>query len=236
MTDSFIEALTELSPGDGKRVAAFLDKLLHASDAVGLRPEIVHDAGDRTIRSLKVTRDLRAIGHIEGDEIVLLYVGQHDAAYEWARNRCIECHLVTGELQVVEDPSAAEQRLASHGAVAHAVRIAGRQAPARGLFDRYGDDYLLSLGVPPSWLPTIRMVYNEEMLLAVASDLPPAVGDRLLRVATGESVSPVSATGPGAVGSQVKWPEDRYRVCTVVDGESLCQLLTDVGIEQLPDA
>ena len=129
MTDSFIEALTELAPGDGKRVAAFLDKLVHAPDAAGLRPEIVHEAGDRTIRSLKVTHDLRAIGHIDGDEIVLLYVGQHDDAYAWASKRCIECHPVTGEMQIVEDPAEAEQKLASHGAVTTRRTNRGQPGP-----------------------------------------------------------------------------------------------------------
>ncbi len=236
MTDSFIEALTELSPGDGKRVAAFLDKLLHAPDAAGLRPEIVHDAGDRTIRSLKVTHDLRAIGHIDGDEIVLLYVDRHDSAYEWARNRCIECHPVTGELQIVGDPASAEQRLARSEGATRAALGSGLHAP-QGVFDHYSDDYLLSLGVPPSWMPTIRMVYSDEMLLAVAPDLPYEVGDRLLRLATGEFVSPVaSADSVVDAQTQAGQSNDRYRVCTVVDGESLCSVLGDVGIELLPDA
>ncbi len=237
MTDSFIEALTDLSPGDGKRVAAFLDKLVHAPDAAGLRPEIVHDAGDRTIRSLKVTHDLRAIGHIDSDEIVLLYVGQHDEAYAWASKRCIECHPVTGEMQIVEDPAEAEQRLASHGAVTHASRIAGGQAPAAGLFSGFTDDYLLSLGVPPSWLPTVRMIYNDDMLLSVAPDLPTVVSDRLVRLATGEFVGPGGVAPPLAADAPAGQPtEDRYRVCTVVDGETLCELLSEVGLDRLAGA
>ena len=237
MTDSFIEALTDLSPAEGKRVAAFLDKLVHAPDAAGLRPEIVHEAGDRTIRSLKVTHDLRAIGHIDGDEIVLLYVGQHDDAYAWAGKRCIECHPVTGEMQIVEDPAEAEQKLASHGAVTHASRIAGGQAPAVGLFSGFTDDYLLSLGVPPSWLPTVRMINNDDMLLSVAPDLPPVVSDRLVRLATGEFVAPGGVTPAQTADAQTGQPaEDRYRVCTVADGETLCELLSEVGIERLPGA
>jgi len=235
MTDSFIEALTGLAASDGKRVALFLDKLLHAPDAAGIRPEIVHEAGDRTVRSFKVTHDLRAIGHIEGDEVVLIYVGRHDDAYAWASKRCIECHPVTGELQIVEDPSDAEERVASYTAIAHAVRIAGRQAPVAGIFDGFTDEYLLSLGVPPSWLPTVRMIYSDEMLLAVAPDLPAAVGDRLLRLATGEFLGP-GGSGDREPSASVEEAEDRYRVCTVVDGETLCQLLDDVGIDRLPDA
>jgi len=237
MTDSFVESLAALSPSDGKRAAAFLDKLLHASDASGMRPEIVHDAGDRAIRSLKVTHDLRAIAHIEGDAVVLLYVDRHDPAYAWARNRCIECHPVTGELQIVADPDEAERSLASQGAASAAARIASGMPPAAGLFAAYTNEYLLSIGVPPAWLPTIRMIYSEEMLLTVAPDLPTPVAERLLSLATGEQVAPVCVDETCAEhGSLAVGSDDRYRVCTVTDDESLCRVLKDVGIDTLPDA
>jgi len=237
MTDSFVEAMAALSPGDGKRVAAFLDKLLHAPDASGMRPEIVHDAGDRSIRSLKVTHDLRAIAHIEDDGVVLLYVDRHDPAYAWAKKRCIECHPVTGELQIVTDPDVAERALASDTAATAAARIASGMAPAAGLFSNHSDDYLLSIGVPPSWLPTVRMIYSEEMLLAVAPDLPSAVADRLVSLATGEAVGPVCVDETCAEkGSLSEGMRSDLLVCTVEDGETLCRLLKDVGIDTLPDA
>jgi len=236
MTDSFVEALAALSPGDGKRAAAFLDKLLHAPDSASLRPEIVHDAGDRAIRSFKVTHDLRAIGHVEGDEVVLMYVSRHDDAYEWAKNRCIECHPVTGELQVVADPAAAEKTLASSAAVTSAARIVDGRAPESGLFDMQSDDYLLSIGVPPSWLPTIRMIYNEDMLLTVARDLPAAVADRLLRVATGELVGPVCVDETCQESGVLSREAPGYgRACAVADDEALCLLLEALGIDGLPD-
>lgn len=237
ITDSFVEALASLSPQDAKRAAAFLHKLLQAPDATSLHPEIVHDAGDRTIRSLRVTQDLRAIAHYEGDSVVLLFVGRHDAAYEWAKNRCIECHPVTGELQIVADPTASQEQLASEGAATAAARIASSLPPVARLFEAYADDYLLSIGVPPSWIPTIRMIHSEEMLLAVAPDLPAAVADRLLQLATGELIGPVCINEHCADDdSSDSETGTRYWVCTVTDGESLCQLLEDVGIDTLPGA
>ena len=104
LTDSFVESLAALAPGDGRRAALFIDKLLHASDAASLRPEIVHDSGDRAIRSFKVTHDLRAIGHVEGDALTLLYVDRHDPAYRWAKGHCVECDRETGELRIVPNP------------------------------------------------------------------------------------------------------------------------------------
>ncbi len=104
ISDNFVEAAAALDPRDVKRTAAFLDKLIHEPDASGLHAEIVRDAHDRSMRSMRVTKDIRAIARIDGDHVLLLYVGQHDDAYRWARDHCVECHPVTGALRVVPAP------------------------------------------------------------------------------------------------------------------------------------
>ena len=106
ITDSLLEALAELDPADAKRVALFLNKLVHAPQAASLRPEIVHDAADRAVRSFKVTHDLRAIARVGDEGTALLFVARHDRAYAWARDRCIDCHPDTGELVLRPAPGA----------------------------------------------------------------------------------------------------------------------------------
>lgn len=101
LSDSFMDSLRHLDRADAKRAVAFVDKLVREQAAPSLRPEIVHDAADRSIRSLKVTHDLRAIAHIERDRVVLLFVARHDRAYAWARDRCMECHQDSGDLRFV---------------------------------------------------------------------------------------------------------------------------------------
>lgn len=101
LTDGFLHALARLSPADVKRTAVFLDKLVHQLDAAGLRPERVHDAADPRIRSFKVTHDLRAIVHVEGDDLVLLWVDRHDRAYVWAREHCMDCDERQGVARIV---------------------------------------------------------------------------------------------------------------------------------------
>lgn len=190
IAESFIESATRLDAADIKRVTAFLDRLLQEPERMGSRSEIVHDAADRSIRSIRVTKDLRAITHVDGDRMLLLFVGRHDVAYEWVRNRCVSCHPVTREVQVVTEPDAAERRLRERVAASEAERIAVGGAPAPPLFDGLSDDYLVSLGVPVTWLPALRLVRTDDMLLAIAGDLPAVVADRLVRLATGEFVAP----------------------------------------------
>lgn len=216
MAESFIEAMAGLDARDAKRTASFLQKLTQAEDVAPLHPEIVHDAGDRTIRSLRVTQDMRAIAHHDSDEWLLLFVGRHDDAYAWARDKCVMCHPVTGELQVVADPHRAEGRLATW-----------EQPRVPGLFEDLTDRYLLSIGTPPEWIATIRQVKSEEMFLAVAEDLPAGVAERLMRVATGELVSPPSPVEVDALRSS---EASHSWICTVGDTDSLCRLLDDRGI------
>jgi hypothetical protein len=115
IAETFLDALGDLDRTDAKRAAAFVDKLLRAPEAASLKPEIVHDAADRSVRSFRVTQDLRAIAHLEGDRVLLLFVARHDRAYAWARDRCIECHPVTGKLYLVS--TAAGTRATDAGGV-----------------------------------------------------------------------------------------------------------------------
>ena len=93
VTDSFLESAADLDRNDAKRVSAFLGKLLTEPTGTGLRPEIVKDAHDRTIRSYRVSRELRAVARVEGRDAAFLYVGPHEKAYAWARKHCVECQL-----------------------------------------------------------------------------------------------------------------------------------------------
>jgi mRNA-degrading endonuclease RelE of RelBE toxin-antitoxin system len=101
MTDEFVASLADLDAKSRKRVTAFLDRIAGVPDAARLDLEIVHDAGDRAVRSMRVSSDLRAIAVLDGDHLVLIHVAHHDEAYSWARTHCIRCHPLTGALEVV---------------------------------------------------------------------------------------------------------------------------------------
>jgi hypothetical protein len=175
-----------------------------------------------TLWSARVTQELRTILYKEGDAWVLLHVDHHDAAYRWAERRQGSRHPVTGELQIVE--VVATQ-------VTEPPRASGpATAASPALLAPHDDAYLLSLGVPPTWLPTLRKVASDDQLLDVAGRLPDDVADRLLRVAAGELVTPprpvpvtaplataaaasssfVTVTDAGALAAALRQPLDRW--------------------------
>jgi hypothetical protein len=115
MAHTFVEALAGLEPVGAKRTAAFLSKLLRDSRTAGLHSEPIHDAHDRSIRSLRVSDDLRAIARLVGGRLLLLFVGHHDAAYLWARDHCTDCELPDAgrRITIAEIPVATTAPLAA---------------------------------------------------------------------------------------------------------------------------
>jgi hypothetical protein len=121
-------------------------------DAPGHRLHTL-DTRERRLHSISPNMDLRIIVFRDGDRHVLMYVDHHDAAYRWAERRTVATHPVTGSAQIVEfdEVVRAEERASS--------RVPQRDAP-RPLFAAENDDYLLSLGVPPVYLDTVRGLFQ----------------------------------------------------------------------------
>ena len=177
-----LEALTRLHrlPGkDAKRGLEFVEKFQKNPANPGISLERLTRANDPNLWSGRVTQDLRAILH-KGDEWSILFIGHHDEAYRWAERRNVARNPITGALQIIETIEQVES-------------IIPQQPPLpdeRGVFDEHKDNYLLTLGVPENWLPTLRKIKSEDVLLEVIDKLPPDVSERLLDLAAGKVVTP----------------------------------------------
>lgn len=210
---TFSKSAGNLASNDRARVLDFLTKFLEDPANPGLSVERVQDAMSADIWSARVTGGLRAIYHKDGHQLTLLYAGQHDDAYDWAGRRRLEHHPVTGTLQIVETTEEAEQRLSETDSPS--------EAPS--LFDGQNDDYLLSLGLPNTWLPVIRKVRTDDDLLTILGSLPEEVGERLLRLADGELVTPPAPVSPDKPISAS--PDNLRRFWVVQDAEDLREML-----------
>lgn len=179
-TDSFIQSATGLDANGSKSVWQFIEKFRANPAHPGLSLERVKEAASKNVWSGRVGRDLRAILYQEDDNWLILYVGRHDDAYGWAASRQIERHVKTGQLQVVELPTVTPRSDDSSAA-----------KKKSGLFAKHKDDYLLSLGVPPTWLPIVRSVVAEDDFLdEIYPKLPGDVAERLFLLASGETPAP----------------------------------------------
>ena len=125
---------------------------------------------------MRVNANVRLIVHKTDTNVLLCYVGHHDAAYTWAERRRIERHPTTGAAQLVELPERVEDRPASPRPT-----IA---VPPERLFVGISDDMLLAYGVPTEWLDAVRQA-TEDTLFDVADHLPQEAAEALLNLATG---------------------------------------------------
>ncbi len=180
VADTFIDSLTSLEKDERLRALDFIGELRQSAKSTGLSLERVRNARTKNLWSARITQDLRAILYQDGDTWAILHAGHHAPAYRWAERRDIGRNPITGAFQIVE--------------TIETVRTVERelvvQPTARPLFTAHDDAYLLSLGVPDVWLPTLRKITDDDQLLGLATHLAAEVHDRLLALADGELVPP----------------------------------------------
>lgn len=182
IASQLFSSLAQLPGNEQARVIEFINTFQQNPANPGVSLERVTRAHSKGVWSGRVSRDLRAILHKDGDTWAILYVAHHDPAYEWAERREIGRHSVTGALQIVESVETVRE-------VERVIEVLVQpEAPPQ--FEAHADDYLLSLGVPDSWLPTLRRVRDDDQLLVLCDKLPEDVAERLLAVAAGDFVTP----------------------------------------------
>jgi len=180
LAGTFFDSLDNLEKDEQLRALSFVQELRRSTKSTGASLERIRNARSKNLWSGRITRDLRAILHREGDTLTILHTAHHDPAYRWAERRDIGRHPVTGAFQIVDTVEVVRE-------VEREVYVEPAASP---LFSAHTDAYLLSLGVPEAWLPTLREVRTSEHVLELALRLPPDVGDRLLLLADGDLVTP----------------------------------------------
>jgi len=211
--DTFFLSVGRLEPRDQARAIEFVNRFQANPASPGTSLERL-TGRSRDLWSGRITRDLRCIIHQDGEHWALLYADHHDDAYRWAERRRIGRHPVTGTIQVVEMVEAAPE-------VQRAVEAAPTDAPP--LLAAHGDTYLLSLGVPEDWLPTLRKVVDEDQLLVVIDKLPAEVAERLLVLAAGGLATPPAPVPANA--PLLDHPDVRRRFFVAEDSDELARAL-----------
>jgi superfamily I DNA/RNA helicase len=217
---SFLDSTQGLGANERARALDLIAKLYDDPRHPGLHLEKVQSGGPG-IHSARVTGGLRAILHVDGANLTLLYAGEHESAYNWARGRRFEPNAVTGELQIVQTVERVEEVLPEAAQVQDGSACAVRLFPV----DRFADDYLLSLGVPPDWLPVVRHLTEDTQLLEIAEKLPQEVGERLFRLADGEVVTPPAPVATDHATGRALTPDEQRSFIVVGDAE-LAEILS----------
>lgn len=212
----FFKAMEKLASVEQSAVNDFVLKFLRNPRHPSHHFERIQSARrSMNARSARVNDDLRVILFEVNDSFVLSYVGHHQAAYAWAKRNYCEPNPVTNQLQLVELPEILNQ--AHHDRIARANM--GVPKPASKIFDEHSDEYLRSLGVPSEWLPFLRELESTDDVLDHCESLPNDVYERLVELADGKKVPPVTPPTSefggvlqGAIDdrqSGLYWPSDK---------------------------
>ncbi|PBB39604.1 DNA helicase [Mesorhizobium sp. WSM3868] len=174
---SFTKSLAKLSGQEQAAVKVSAFDIQQYPDNPGLSLHRIDRCRDPDFWSARVNKDIRMVLHKRDGDTVLMYVGHHDDAYDWAERHRLDRHPTTGAAQIVEIRETVEE-IVVRRYVEEAVR-----KPA--LLATESDDTLRSWGVPEDWLETVKQA-TDDTLLDTASRLPDEAQEALLAAAVGE--------------------------------------------------
>ena len=213
IADTFPKALAKLPAQDQKAVKTTVFDLQMDPAHPGMQFHRIDNAKDPNFWSVRVNRDVRLIVHKTASSFLICYVDHHDDAYSWAERRRIETHPRTGAAQIVEIRERVEEII-----IQEPLAEPSPTKPALPpLFEQYGDDELLSYGIPEDWLADAKKA-TEDNLLDLASHLPSEAAEALLSLAVGEKPErPEDPVAPVSTPFEHPDAQRRFRVLDNVD-------------------
>ena len=183
ISDQFLEAFSAVPKNKQKKVRRFMTKFRRDPTLPGLNYEKIEGAKDPKLRSVRIDQSYRGIvmKPDQGNVFMLLWVDNHDDAYQWARNRVVQIHPDTGSLQVI--PMEEGEMPVSNGEAADTDEA----EEAEDLFAEHRDRELVRLGVPEELMPLVRNIRTEEQLDELQQYLPEEAYEALFLLAAGYS-------------------------------------------------
>ena len=183
ISDQFLEAFSAVPKNKQKKVRRFMTKFRQNPKLPGINYEKIEGAKDPKLRSVRIDQAYRGIvmKPDEGNVYMLLWVDNHDEAYQWARNRIVQIHPETGSLQVI--PMEEGKVPVSNGEAADE----DEEEEAADLFAEHRDRELVRLGVPEELMPLVRSIRTEEQLDDLQKYFPEEAYEALFLLAAGYS-------------------------------------------------
>ena len=237
ISDQFLDAFSEVPRSKQKKVRRFMTKFRRDPTLPGINYEKIEGAKDPKLRSVRIDQSYRGIvmKPNEGNVYMLLWVDQHDDAYQWARNRVVQIHPDTGSLQVI--PLEEGEMSTSNGETPDEEE----EGEDTDLFAEHRDRELVRLGVPEELMPLVRGIETEEQLDKVQQHLPEEAYEALFLLAAGYTQREVDnelaysneqeAVDTGDYATALERPNSKRRFAVVDDEEELARML-DAPLEK----
>jgi hypothetical protein len=230
IADDFLDAYARIPRSEQKRVREFTEKFKKDPTSASINYEKIHDVKDPKVRTVRISQKYRAIilHPDDGEVYVLVWVDNHDEAMAWAANRVFDVNPYSGSLQVVNVVEAEKASPPKPG------------KKAKGLFDDFDDELLLSFAVPEVLLHSVRAVANKGVLQSLIAHLPSEAAEALAWLAEEIPVdeiremiaaNPKKEVNTNDLAKALEHPDSRRRFVTVNSEKDLASML-DAPLEK----
>ena len=180
----FLDAFSKLPRRTQTKTNSFIRQFKQNPTSPGINYESIKNVSDRNLKSVRIDRRYRAIvlKPETGNIYSLLWVDNHDEAYQWAQRRVCKINPESGALQIIdlEEVAAIEREI-----------TANHKTYTKKRFENIHNRHLLRLGVPEELLTTVRAVVTDNDVDRIISKLPEEAADAILALAAGYSLNEV---------------------------------------------
>jgi len=175
---TFLDAMQRLGKTEQRRTTQMLSEFQDRFHTAGYHFEPIREALDPRVHSVRVSQGYRAIAlkSPEDDAVLFVWVDQHDSAYRWARNKRFDIDATRGMIQMWQVTERQPESSA-----ADASEMIGSK-----LLDQYTDEQLMSLGVSPGLLLSLREIQDSDEIETLGINLTWQVLTALQYLASGE--------------------------------------------------
>lgn len=182
-SQEFFKSFASLPKTQQGKTVKFMELFRQTPKSPGINYENLRAIKDKTLRSVRIDQAYRAIVSApqKGNAYILLWVGKHDDAYEWAKSTVLKINSESGALQFLNSEYINE---------AHQLKSTS-DGSDRGLFSTIRDRYLIRLGVPDDLIPLVRQVVMPLDVDELKKKIPDEAYDALSLLADGDTLEEV---------------------------------------------
>lgn len=183
ISSDFFTALSKLPKAQLNKTIKLVEKFKTDPKSSGLNYEKLHFTSN--MYSIRVDQSYRCIvlSPDSGDVYILLWVDNHDDAYNWAKKHTCAVNKETGCLQILETQTIIEET--------HKDVSKDDENIEETFFSKFKDKELMSIGVDEKIIDYVKKIDTEEELENYRKYLPEEVYEALFYLLSGDSIEEV---------------------------------------------
>ncbi len=222
IADTFYDAIFELPKRIQKKVVEFQCKLRANSTTNGIHLEPIKQFRNSNLRTARVDDCYRAVVGVLNDAYHLLYVGNHEAAYDWGANKHFVWNEYSNSAQFIPVVSVSV-------ATKKSETVSEKVSPS--VFANLNDEMLLKLGVPSELTERVKAMVSLDDLDGLEKSLPEDAYENLFNVFDGvpieDIISEIDAGQNPDNGDKLLSENNRRRFYELTEDEDFQKIIDD---------